>query len=97
MFYFSKHYPSANIIGFEADDKIAEMSIKNLKRSNANNCQIYKSAVWINDDGVNFSYDGADGGSINGTEKIKKVRSIRLKDFLDTESNIDMLKIDIEG
>ena len=97
LLYFSKHYPAAKIIGFEADDEIAEISIKNLKRNNVFNCEVYKRAVWINEKGVSFSSEGADGGSINGTEKVEKVKSIRLKDFLDRESNVDMLKIDIEG
>ena len=55
MLYFSKHYPAAKIIGFEADDEIAEICIKNLKRNNVINCELHKRAVWINEKGVSFS------------------------------------------
>ena len=68
LLYFSKHYLAAKIIGFEADDEIAEISIKNLKRNNVINCELNKRAVWINKKEVSFSSEGADGGSINGTE-----------------------------
>jgi tRNA1(Val) A37 N6-methylase TrmN6 len=33
LLYFSKHYLAAKIIGFEADDEIAEISIKTLKET----------------------------------------------------------------
>jgi len=60
--------------------------------------QLVPKAVWINNAGVEFSSDGADGGSVlsDGTAK-RKVDSIRLKDILGEESGVDFLKMDIEG
>ncbi len=96
--YFKKLYPRAKIKAFEADPKIAKILEKNLKRNNVlDGIKVINNAVWVDDNGIEFSSDGADGGSIyrNGTKT--KINSIRLKDFLEKEGKIDMLKIDIEG
>lgn len=97
ILYFRQNYGNAKIIGFEADENIADICIRNLKRNNINNVNIIKNAVWIDDKGVDFSIDGADGGSIMNFENIKRKNSIRLKDYLQKEEIISMLKIDIEG
>jgi len=97
LIYFSQMYPEARIIGFEADSAIAEISIQNLKKNNITNVDVINSAVWVDNDGINFSTDGADGGSVRNGENSKKVKSIRLKEVLQQEPIIDFLKIDIEG
>ena len=96
--YFKKLYPNAKIKAFEADPKIAKILETNLKRNNVlENIEIINSAVWVDDEGLEFSSEGADGGSIYGEDNKVKVSSIRLKDFLENEEKINMLKIDIEG
>jgi FkbM family methyltransferase len=96
--YFKKLYPNAKIKAFEADPNIAEILENNLKKNKAvKKIEIINSAVWIDNNGLEFSMEGADGGSIYGNNKKIKVSSIRLRDFLEKEERIDMLKIDIEG
>lgn len=97
LLYFRENHPNAKIIGFEADDTIATLSIENLKKNNITDITVISSAVWIDNKGIEFSTEGADGGSIKGEHNLKKVPSIRLKDFLLMETSIDFLKMDIEG
>lgn len=101
--YFKKMYPHSKIICFEADPEISEILQNNLIRNKIDrNISIINKAVWINENGVSFYPDGADGGSImhynsNNKKECIKIKSARLKDFLALEKEIDMLKMDIEG
>ena len=96
--YFKKLYPQAKIKAFEADPKIAKVLENNLKKNICiEGIEIINSAVWIDNNGLQFASEGADGGSIYGNKNRVNVSSIRLKDFLEKEEQIDMLKIDIEG
>jgi len=97
LLYFSLLYPKAKIIGIEADKDICGICEVNMKKNNINNVDIINKAVWIDNLGVDFSIEGGDGGNLNETKNTKKIESIRLKDLLEKESKIDLLKIDIEG
>ncbi len=95
--YFKYLYPESRIKAFEADSQIADILKKNLLINGFQDIEVFNKAIWINNQGVEFSSDGADGGSIlNGSNK-NLVPSIRLKDIIDQENEIDLLKIDIEG
>lgn len=92
--YYRSEYPKAQIHCIEADPTIAKILNENLKN---NKCEanIIAKAAWINNDGVQFSSEGSDSGSVgNGNVKIE---SIDLKEYLSNFEEIDFLKIDIEG
>ncbi len=96
--YFKSIYPTANITGFEADASIATLCKENLMRNGITDVSIIPKAVWVNDAGVYFEEDGADGGKIsNEQSKAATVSSVRLKDVLLQYEKIAMLKMDIEG
>ena len=95
--YFSINYPGSKIKAFEADPTIAKILNENLHRNNIRNVEVIDKAVWINNDGVQMSLEGADGASIFSNTNPVKIPSVRLKDMIEKESKIDMLKIDIEG
>lgn len=95
--YFKKLYPDAKITAFEADYQIAGILKDNLDKNLIKNVEVVPKAVWINNDGVEFGSDGADGGSVFSQANKNKVASIKLKDILDNSGVIDMLKMDIEG
>ena len=95
--YFKQLFPNAKIKAFEADPMIAKILQSNLLKNGINDVEIINKAVWIDNDGIEFGSEGADGGSINASNNKIKIESIRLKDFLDKEEKIDLLKIDIEG
>jgi FkbM family methyltransferase len=96
--YFKSIYPKSKITAFEADGVITQTLKSNLERNNIFDVNIIEAAVWVNNSGIQFSVEGADGGSIQGSSNMQKVRSIRLKDYIDNCATIiDLLKIDIEG
>lgn len=101
IFYFHKLYPQAQIKAFEADTKIAAYLRENLKNNHIGGVEICQKAVWIHDEGVEMQSDGADMASLvsafDSTQEKHPVPSIRLKTLLESETEITMLKMDIEG
>lgn len=95
--YFKQLFPNARIKAFEADPMIANILKSNLAKNGINDIEVINKAVWIDDSGIEFGSEGADGGSINASGNKIKIDSIRLKEYLDQEQEIDLLKIDIEG
>ncbi|OHD24230.1 MAG: hypothetical protein A2086_11760 [Spirochaetes bacterium GWD1_27_9] len=95
--YFKKHYPNAKIRAYEADPKIFSILKENLKVNNINDVDLIQKVVWTDYNGVSFSSEGADGGSIYGDKNLVKIDSLRLRDEIDKEQTIDLLKMDIEG
>lgn len=96
VLYFKTLFPNSKIKAFEADEKICAILRENTQ--NLSDVEIFHNAVWINDEELTFSSEGADGGSlINDFDCKQTVKAIRLKEILETEQEIDFLKIDIEG
>lgn len=95
--YFSRNYPDARIKAFEADPNIAGLLKKNLENNNLLNTQVVDKAVWIENGEINISIEGADGASIHSNKNPVKVECVRLKELLENEIKIDLLKMDIEG
>lgn len=95
--YFFRFYPSSKIYAFEPDPVIYSVLKQNINSYKTTNVLPHNSAVWIDNNGVQFTQQGADGSSIFSEGNKISVPSIRLKDFLEKEEQIDLLKIDIEG
>lgn len=95
--YLKKLYPGAIITAFEADPAIAKYLEKNIIKNKAEGINIVAKAVWIKNGFINFSSEGADGGSISDNKNELSVACIRLKDRIENETKIDFLKLDIEG
>lgn len=96
--YFKILFPDSEIKAFEADPGIAKILKLNLLSNGINDVQVISKTIWTDNEGVEFNVEGADGGSIYGNDNNKiKVESVRLKDYLEEEAEIDMLKIDVEG
>jgi FkbM family methyltransferase len=95
--YFKSLFPNAKIKAFEADPMMANILKSNLSKNSINDVEVINKAVWIDNEGIEFGSEGADGGSINSVDNKIKIESIRLKDFLEKEAKVDLLKIDIEG
>jgi len=95
--YFKTIYPQARIVAYEADPDIAKVLKDNLRKNKIDDVEVINKAIWINNESMDLCPDGADGATVFGnTEKIK-VDAVRLKDILMKETNIDLLKMDIEG
>ena len=95
--YFKSKYPQARIIAFEADPMIADFLKNNLVNNGYANVSIIRKAVWIHNDGIEFYSTGDDAGSLFGTGEMIKIDSVRLKEVLEKEPYIDLLKMGIEG
>ncbi len=94
--YFHSIYPNVKLTCIEADQKIASILEANLKANNLNT-EIIAKAAWIHDDGVHFSSEGSDSGSIQSSSSELTIPSVRLKNILNKYNKIDFLKMDIEG
>lgn len=92
--YYNSAYPNAEVHCIEADPKIAEILNENLKN---NNCKanIIAKAAWIHNNGVTFSSEGSDSGSVGSGDV--HIDSLDLAEYLNKFNSIDFLKIDIEG
>ena len=95
--YFREKYPQARIIAFEADPAIGRILTKNLEENGVRDIEVVNKAVWIDEAGVSFGSEAADSSSIFSKEARNVVPSVRLRDYLLRETQIDLLKIDIEG
>ncbi len=95
--YMAKHFPKALIKAFEPDPNVFKCLESNIFTNKINGVELHQSAVWINDSGVEFGIEGADGGSIMSDEKKVLVASERLASLLSKEERVDLLKMDIEG
>jgi len=95
--YFKMIYPNSAIKAFEAEQEIADILKTNIKNNGLTNIEVIERAVWVDNNGVDLSVEGADGSSVYLGENVRKVNSVRLKELLDSESKVDMLKMDIEG
>ena len=95
--YFRQQYPNAHIVAFEADQRISNLLQENLRQNKITGVEVVTKAVWTNEDGILFGSDQADSASIFSQTDQVLVPSLRLRDRLLQETQIDMLKMDIEG
>jgi len=96
--FFSKRYPGATVVAFEADPVISNYLKDNIEKNKISNVQVINKAVWINNEELEFGSEGSDGGSIHSLSGKKiKIKSIRLKEVIESYISVDMLKMDIEG
>jgi FkbM family methyltransferase len=99
VLYFKYLYPNAKIIAFEPDPEIFNILESNLRAFGYQGITLHQKAVWNCDNVMPFFSEGSVGGrlsnQIDDGQKLIKVSTVRLKDYL--EDHIDFLKIDIEG
>ena len=92
--YYNIEYPNAEIHCIEADPEIANILTDNLAK---NNCKanVIAKAAWVHNNGVSFSSEGSDSGSVGQGDV--HIDSLDLAEYLSKFDEIDFLKIDIEG
>lgn len=94
--FFTQEFPNARITAYEADPSIFEYLKKN--SIHFSKAELVNKAVWINGNGIKLHSNGADSASILvGNGNMIDVSSISFREILEKETEIDMLKIDIEG
>jgi FkbM family methyltransferase len=96
LMFFSQEYPNANITAYEADPTIFAYLTEN--STYFPTAELINKAVWLHGNGIELHSNGADSASILvGTGDTIHVSSISFKQILEAETEIDMLKMDIEG
>jgi len=95
--YFKRIFPGAKIKAFEADPEISKYLKENLKANGLDNVEVIDKAVWKEDGEIDFCSEKADASTIFSSKTNLTVKSVRLKNLLEKEERIDMLKMDIEG
>jgi FkbM family methyltransferase len=97
-YFFKSLYPQSSVKAFEADPAIFEFLKSNINTNlPPDSVECINKAIWIDNKGIHFNPEGADGGSVTSTTPGKlHVESVRLRDLIASE-HIDFLKIDIEG
>ena len=94
--YFKKMYPTARITVFEPDPSIFKVLQENINKNGIKDVNAINSGLGKEEGLLDFSPDGADGGSCyDKTDSKFKVKIERLSNFI--ESEIDLLKMNIEG
>ncbi len=97
VLYFKSIYPASVIRAFEADPEIAQLLIGNINENKIQKVDVVNKAVWIEEGEIRFRKDGSDGGAISESDGSITVSSVKLKSLLERESEIALLKLDIEG
>ncbi len=101
--YFKRRHPRARITAFEADPDVARCCRANMANNGCGDVDVQAAAVWTEGGQVRFTREGADSGAIEGTSAglgsvpASTVPAVRLRDVLQREARIDLLKLDIEG
>jgi FkbM family methyltransferase len=96
--YFKTIYPNATLIAFEPDDSLAEIFKKNMLQNAVDNFTLHKAAVWTENGTISFNNKGSEASSIDVSGNSSyTVPTVKLASILAEHTNIDLLKIDIEG
>lgn len=97
VLYFKRLFPQARITCFEPDAAVFACLEENLRANGIGDVECRREVVWVDDKGVSFGSEGADGGSVLHAENVQRLLSVRLRDVLVQHPAIDLLKVDIEG
>ena|GEM_PF-658596 len=97
ILWLKKHYPHAEIIGYEADKNIFKYLQKNVE--GLPGVKLHNEAVWHKDAELSFSSEGADGGRIDDGAKNDdcQVKAIDIRRVLRDEGPFSFIKMDIES
>jgi FkbM family methyltransferase len=94
VIYFKNKYPTAEVVAFESDPKIAEVTRENISQFNLQDVTLVEKALWSEITELKFSADGSDGGKVSSDGQIS-VPTDLLSKYIN--KRVDFLKIDIEG
>jgi FkbM family methyltransferase len=97
VLFYKSRYPDSIIKAFEPDPEIFSCLKNNMQNNKITGVELVNKAVWNTNDGVSFGQEGADGGSVFFEGNKITLPSVRLKELLQKEEKVDLLKIDIEG
>jgi FkbM family methyltransferase len=100
--YLKRQHPASRITAFEADPRISAALSKNIEENHLAGVNVVTAAVWDEEGETSFVAEGSDAGGVaseyrGDSAKLITVPSVRLRDVIASENQIDLLKLDIEG
>jgi len=101
ILYFSKIYPSAHVVGFEADPQVFEILQANLQSNGLKNVVVHNVALTNNIGVANLYQKNSEPGSLSASvfqsqdTTPSEVSSTRLSTYV--THPIDLVKVDVEG
>ncbi len=100
VIYFKRLFPKAKVIAFEPDKKIFDYLKFNINSFGFKDVELINKGLWKEETVLKFFSEGADGGRIANEsmhENIIEIETVKLSSYLNNETHIDFLKLDIEG
>jgi FkbM family methyltransferase len=97
LIYFKQLYPASTIIAFEPDQQNFKLLEQNVSANDYTNVQLNQAAVWEADGEISFEANETEASHISEAQNATRVKSIRLKNVLESCEKVDFLKVDIEG
>lgn len=100
IIFFKRKFLNAEIVAFEPDPQLYEMSVSNIKNSGlGENITVINKAVWIKNTIMPFNAEGTLGGTlIDVRQDASNSINVCCIDILSLLTRkIDFLKIDVEG
>jgi FkbM family methyltransferase len=94
VLWFKQRYPESHVTVFEADPVIARILWHNTQTWDLCDVNLVEAAAWSSETSLSFARDGADSGRVEAAGK-DQVQAVRLANYLETQ--VDLLKLDIEG
>src|SRR4029077_8096895 len=96
--FFRRRYPAARITAFEADPALFALLDANLATNGADTVERRHLALWTSNGSLTFRSEGSDSGMIESLPgavdgRSVVVPSVRLRDVLEAEPSIDLLKL----
>lgn len=100
--YLKRRYPDSKITAFEADPSIASALARTIEDNGLAGVNLVGAAVWDAGGETTFVAEGSDAGGIaseyrGDSARLITVPTVRLRDFIAAEEQVDLLKLDIEG
>jgi FkbM family methyltransferase len=95
LYAYRRLYPYARVVAFEPDPGVFSMLEENIRQNQLSPIDLHQAAVWTAQGTLNFNSEGADGGALGSGST--EVRTLDLAELLQSEAQVDFLKMDIEG
>lgn len=98
VLYYKQIFPHATVIAFEPDENNFQLLSKNVAANHLTHVSLRKEAVWKQNGKISFSANETEASRIIQEETATRlVTCVRLKEVVENQGPIDLLKIDIEG
>ena len=99
VMYFKTKFPKSRVAAYEADPRIFGFLSHNCQASKLDGVELHNRALWTSETTLNFKQEGADAGCLTASDATSSisVKTVRLRELLESNREVDFLKLDVEG